>query len=91
MVGDERRLSWRPEMYAIYRFWRNRNDVSDCSEVFGAPGNIWTNDEGVVGALPGEVDGIVGQMLSMTVHRELEELRRRGGDGAVGVAVGYSI
>ena len=59
VAGDERRLSWLPEMYAIYRFWRNRNDVRACSEVVGAPGSIWTNDEGVVRAFPGEVDGIV--------------------------------
>jgi hypothetical protein len=45
----------------------------------------------VVGAWPGEVDGIVGQMLSMTVHRELEELWQRGSDGAIGVAVACSM
>ena len=36
------------------------NDVRLCKEVVGAPGRIWTNDEGAVGTSPGEVDGMIG-------------------------------
>lgn len=47
-------------MYAIYCFCRKIKVARDWSEVIGAPGSICSNEEGIVGASPGEVDGMVG-------------------------------